>query len=78
MFNRTVVFTWWESQAMPHNVKDITLAESLREAPAIPVATDADPSEGSGRGRGRPRGTDLTHAYPSETRAMGAARSAGQ
>ncbi len=56
---------------MPHNAKDITLAESLREAPAIPVATDADPSDGSGCSRGRPRGTELTHADPSDDQGNG-------
>ena len=41
-------------------------AEPLQEAPAIPVATDADPGDGPGRGRGRARGTGLTDSDPGD------------
>jgi hypothetical protein len=41
-------------------------AEPILQAPAIPVATDADPGDGPGRGRGRPRGTGLTDADPGD------------
>jgi hypothetical protein len=41
-------------------------AEPLQEVPAIPVATDADPSDGPGRGRGRPRGTGLNDSDPGD------------
>ena len=47
-------------------------AEPLQQAPAIPVATDADPGDGPGRGRGRARGTGLTDSDPVMVRAMAA------
>jgi hypothetical protein len=43
-------------------------AELLQQAPAIPVATDADPGDGPGRGRGRARGTGLTDSDPGNGR----------
>jgi hypothetical protein len=46
-------------------------AEPLQQAPAIPIATDADPSDGAGRGRGRPRGTGLTDADPGDGQGNG-------
>ena len=41
-------------------------AEPILQAPAIPVATDADPGDGPGRGRGRARGTGLTDSDPGD------------
>ena len=41
-------------------------AEPLQQAPAIPVATDADPGDGPGRGRGRARGTGLNDSDPGD------------
>ena len=46
-------------------------AEPLQQAPAIPVATDADPGDGPGRGRGRPRGTGLTDSDPGDGQGNG-------
>ena len=43
-------------------------AEPILQAPAIPVATDADPGDGPGRGRGRARGTGLTDSDPGNGR----------
>lgn len=41
-------------------------AETPQLVPALPVVTDADPSDGPGRGRGRPRGTGLTDSDPGD------------